>query len=149
MVASILMEHLILRHLCSRYLLSSIGLEFNNHVVDLLCEKMNVLRLCTSPYHPQSNGKLKKNSVLNEVIKKTLNSSNKDWEPAIPSCLLVNQTSVNESTRYTPFFLTTQRELVVPLDTLLASKHKYMGDEYVPTILSQMLETFIYAKHKI
>ncbi len=143
-VARVLLEDFIPRHLCPRYLLSDLGTEYCNQVIDLLCKELNVLRIRTSPYHPASNGRVERfHRVMNESIMKTLASSDKEWDQAISTCLMAYRTSVHESSKHTPYFLTTGHDPVMPMDTLLGPKLKYVGEEYVPTMLQRLHQAYV------
>ena len=45
--------------------------------------------------------------------------------------LMAYSTSVNDTTRHMPFFICHGRDPVLPMDTLLGPKLRYVGDDYV------------------
>ena len=59
----------------------------------------------------------------------------------IPGALFAMRTCVNEST---PYMLVYGRDPVLPLDTLLAPRRRYLGDDYVPTSLQRLHTSFIH-----
>ena len=56
-------------HMCPRYILSDNGTEFKNNLMDQVLQKLGIDRIFSSPYHPQSNGKL---LVFHKYLKPTL-----------------------------------------------------------------------------
>ena len=47
----------------------------------------------------------------------------------IPSALLALRTAIHETSQYSPYHLMTGRDPMLPLDTLLRPRARYMGDE--------------------
>ena len=142
-IASVLVEHILPRHSCPRVLISDRGTEFVNGVIELLLTKMKVCHLRTSPYHPQTNGKTERfHSFMNDVLAKYVQQDHHVWDTYIPAMLMAYRTSVNDTTRYNPFFLMHGRDSVVLLDALLRPKLKYMGEDYVPSMLQCLCTAF-------
>ena len=142
-VARILLEDFIPRHGCPRLLLSDRGTEFLNHVIELLTDKFKIGHIKTSPYHPQTNGKTERfHRFLNDTLAKYTYQNQTIWDTYVPGMLMAYRTSVNDSTKHTPFFLLHGRDPILPMDTLLQPKLKYMGDEYVPTMLQRLHKAF-------
>ena len=138
-VASILLEQFIPRHACPRMMLSDRGTEFVNGVISLLMAKLNVCHIKTSPYHPQTNGKTERfHRFMNDVLSKYVQQEQYTWDQYIPGMLMTYRTSVNESTRYTPFFICHGRDPVLPMYTLLNPKLKYMVEDNVPCMLQHL-----------
>ena len=135
-VARVFLEHVIPTHSCPSVLISDNGTEFVNHTIALITKKMHINHIRTSPYHPQGNGRVERfHRWMNSMLAKFINEKQNDWDMYIPSMLMAYRTSVNESTGHTPFYLVHGRDPVLPLDTLLGPKYRYMGDDYVPTML--------------
>ena len=145
-VAQILMEHIIPRHACPRVIVSDNGTEFCNAVIDQITAFFNIKHIRTSVYHPQANGKCERyNRVQNDMLAKLVDRTHRNWDSKIPSILSAYRTAKNETTKFSPFFVLYGRDPVLPVDTLLAPKYRYHGDEYVPC----MLETMHNVHHQI
>ena len=142
-VAKLLLEHFIPRHGCPKYILSDNGTEYCNSVISLITQKLKIGHLRTSPYHAQTNGKTERfHRYLNDALAKYINRDFRNWDTYIPSVAMAYRTSVNETTRHTPFFLVYGRDPILPMDTLLNPKFKYHGDDYVPTMLQRLHVAF-------
>ena len=56
-------------HMCPRYILSDNGTEFKNQLMDDILQQYGIDWIFSTPYHPQSNGKLE---VFHKYLKPTL-----------------------------------------------------------------------------
>jgi hypothetical protein len=63
--------------------------------------------------------------------------------------LMAYRVITNETTEKSPFLVMYRRDPVLPIDTLLQPKLKYMGDDYVPTTLQRLHHVFLDAKQNI
>ena len=58
-------------HMCLRYTLSDNGTEFKNHLMDQVLQQLGIEHIFSTPYHPQSNGKLEVfHKYLKPILKK-------------------------------------------------------------------------------
>lgn len=79
------------------------------------------LRMSTS-YHPQSDGQTERmNRTLEEVLRSYVNDKQNDWDNHLAAVELAYNTSVNESTGFSPFYLSYGVNAVLPVDQALAS----------------------------
>ena len=143
-VARILLTKFIPRHSCPMLIISDQGTEFCNSVISSLSKELNIQRSKTSPYHPQSNGKTERfHRIMNDILAKT---DRNEWDLALPYALFAYRTTVNETTKYTPFLVIYGRDPILLMDALLGRKVKYLGDDYVPTMIQRMHRVFINVK---
>ena len=71
------------------------------------------------------------------------------WTNCLPLVLSACRSSVHESTHFTPFYLMYGRDPALPLDTVLQPRRKYMGDEYLHTIVEQLHKSYSLVKHAL
>ena len=148
-IATILLEKVIPTHSCPNLVISDRGTEFNNSLVQLITEKLKFSHRRTSAYHPEGNGKCERfhRFMVDSLCKLMLKDPDQtSWAKYLPSLLLAYRTSINSSTRFTPFFLLYGRDPILPMDTLLQPTVRYTGDEYVPTMLQRMHKAFVHAR---
>ena len=69
-IVSTFINHYLPVHLCPRYILSDNSIEFKNHLIDQVLQQLSIDHIFSTPYHPQSNRKLK---VFHNYLKPTLN----------------------------------------------------------------------------
>ena len=69
-IVSMFINQYLLVHMCPRYILLDNGMEFKNHLMDQVLQQLGIECIFSTPYHPQSNGKLE---VFHKYLKPTLN----------------------------------------------------------------------------
>ena len=149
-VAEIILTEIIPRHACPQTLISDRGTEFVNAIIDYITQKLKIAHIKTSPYHPQSNGKTERfHRYLNDSLAKYSIREPNDWDKYIPSMLMAYRTITNETTEKSPFLLMYGRDPVLPIDTLLQPQLRYMGDDYVPTMLQRLHIAYNDARNNI
>ena len=148
-IAKVLLERFIPQHGCPNKIVSDRGTEYVNTAIDLLCTELHIKRSITTPYHPAANGKTERcHRFLNDIIAKSVqHRTHSEWEEALPNALLAMRTCVNDSSKYTPYFLLYARDPVLPVDTILEPRRRYYGDDYVPTMLQRQHSAFITVKN--
>lgn len=85
-----------------------------------------LLRLCTSlfrhstPYHPQTNGLVKRtNRTLTNMLAMYKSSNHRNWDDILLFIIYACNTAKHETTDFTPFYLLYARPLRNCLDTIL------------------------------
>ena len=80
---------------------------------------LGVRGIRTRPYHPQTDGMVKRlNQTLKLMLKKVADDERRNWDKLIPLILFAYRDAVQESTGYTPFELACTHEVKGPLDVL-------------------------------
>ena len=78
---------------------------------------MNVRHNVTSPYHPQSNGQVERwNQTLQNSLRKRINQQQNNWDEFLDEILFAYRTSIQDSSKYSPFYLMYGREPRLPID---------------------------------
>ena len=88
-----------------------------------------VYKIYTPPYHPASNGQIEGfHAFLKACISKHL-APQLEWDELIPLACAAYNFMPNEHSKESPFFLMFGRDPVLPLNTLLEPKIRYMGTD--------------------
>ena len=148
-IVKVLLERFIPQHGCPSKIVSDRGTEYVNTAIDLLCTELHIKRSITTPYHPAANGKTERcHRFLNDIIAKSVqHRTHSEWEEVLPNALLAMRTCVNDSSKYTPYFIMYARDPVLPVDTILKPRRRYYGDDYVPTMLQRQHSAFVTVKN--
>ena len=92
------------RYGCPKSIISDQGREFVNKINQELFRLTNTHHKVTSAYHPQSNGLVERfNQTLQRMLVKQVNLEQNDWDLHIDGALFAYRTSVQKSTKLTPF----------------------------------------------
>ena len=117
----LLVEHVITQHGVREQLLSDQGSNFLSELVLNICKLLDIKKINTSGYHPQTNGLVEKfNSTLIGMLSKSVAKHGRDWDTHLPYLLFAYRTSVQSSTGDSPFFLLYGRGARIPTETVLS-----------------------------
>jgi len=129
-VASFLYEDIICRHWCPKELVSDNGSAFISQVIEAVLEQHQIKHRLISPYHPQSNGLVKRfNRTLCTALAKYVQVLEEDWDKFIPFILFAYWTTRHNTTKFEPFSLVYGRQAITPLDLLLEAPEEVKEDE--------------------
>ena len=116
-------------HMCPRYILSNNGTEFKNQLMDKVLKQLGVECIFSTPYHPQSNGKLEVfYKYLKPALKKLCEKDPTNWDKYINQVLASYRVMLNLATAETPFFLVYERDPNLLLHQLLEPMQRFLGD---------------------
>ena len=115
--AQFFVKNIVLRHGAPNSIITDRGkcfiAEFTKRILDLL----DVTHYKTTSYHPQTNGLCERlNHTLADMLSMYVNSDHKNWDSILPYITFAYNTSRQESTGQTPFFLLYGREATLPQD---------------------------------
>ena len=120
-------------HIYSRFggslkILSDNGTEFKNKLFEQIVKELGVeYKLYTPTYHPASNGHIEGfHAFLKACIAKHI-ALQIEWDALIPLACAAYNFIPNEHSKESPFFLMFGRDPVLPLNTLLELKLRYLG----------------------
>ena len=136
-------------HVYSRFggslkILSDNGTEFKNKVFEQVAkERLGVEhKLYTLPYHPASNGQIEGfHAFLKACIAKHV-APQLEWDVLVPLACAAYNFIPNEHSKESPFFLMFGRDPVLPLNTLLGPKMRYLGNDMNILSLEAMKNMF-------
>jgi transposase InsO family protein len=115
-VAQTLVE-IISRHGVPAKLLSDRGANFLSDLLHEVYALLGIKKINTSAYHPQTDGLVERfNRTLTDMLAKTVDQSGRDWDKRIPYVLYAYRTSLQKSTRESPFYLLYGRDARLPTE---------------------------------
>ena len=123
-------------------LLSDRGANFLSILVQEICKVLGVKNINTSGYHPQIDGLVERfNSTVTDMIAKSCDIKERDWNDQLPFLLFTYRVSAQESTKESPFFLTHGSDPCLPTETLLTfdkSSYAIDTDDYKIDLCSSL-----------
>jgi len=100
-------------------ILTDQGTNFMSALLQEVYRLLNINRIRTSPYHPQTDGLVERfNGTLKAMMKKFTSKNKKDWDEYLPYLLFAYREAPHESTGFSPFELLYGRRVRGPLDIL-------------------------------
>ena len=99
-------------------LLSNQGSVFVGRLNKVLCRLLDITKLKTTAYHPQTNGVLERwHSCLKGMLQKASNSK-EEWDNLLKFCLLAYRATPHVATGFSPYELIHGRPLRGPLEAM-------------------------------
>ena len=93
------------------------GENLNAKVVIDVCDILQTCKTRTTPFHPQSDGATERViQTVNVMLSKVVSENQKDWDTKLGSVVMAYNSTVHESTGFTPYFLEHGREMRLPAD---------------------------------
>ena len=107
------------------------GTENVNKVVKETLAKLKIDHVLTSVYHPQSNAKIERfHRTLHDILAKKVAGDPQIWDLNLNQALAAIRFNVSESSKFSPFFLLYNRDVVLPIDNIMKPRRKYLGEDY-------------------
>ena len=151
-IAQALVE-VISRHGVPAKLLSDRGANFLSDILQEVYKLLGIKKVNTSAYHPQSDGLVERfNRTLTDMLAKTVDQSGRDWDKRIPYVLYAYRTSVQESTKESPFFLLYGRDARLPTEAALTQPrtcYQVDIDDFKTDLVCNLSEAWELARQNI
>ena len=127
----------------SMKILSDNGTELKNKIFEQIAKELGVVhKLYTPPYHPASSGRIEGfHAFLKACIAKHI-APQLEWDDLVSLACAAYNFIPNEHSKESPFFLMFGRDPVLPLNTLLEPKIRYLGNNINVLTLEAMKNMF-------
>ena len=143
-VADLIIEQIYPRFGCPLQIVSDNGTENVNKVMKETLAKLKIDHVLTSVYHPQSNAKVERfHRILHDVLAKKVADGQQTWDLFLNQALDAVRFNISESSKFLPFFLLYNRDVVLPIDNILQPRRKYVGEEYHQVALQEQHKSFV------
>ena len=152
-IARLLVEHVIPRHGVPAEILSDRGKAFLSKLLHEVYTLMGMKKINTTSYHPQTDGLVEQfNRTLTDMLAKTVRKGGDDWDERLPYVLFAYRTSLQDSTKESPFFLIYGRDARLPTEAALAppvAREELDVDSYKSEVVERMSSAWNLAKMKV
>ena len=131
-VAQAFIDEVICRYASPKVLLSDNGTEFNNALLQAVCETFNIKKCNIVPYAPQANGKVERaNRRILDVLRFIANST-AVWDEYLPQVACSLNSAVHSATNESPHFILFGTDKRLPYEFLSSTPRPlYCLDDYV------------------
>ncbi|RWS01494.1 uncharacterized protein B4U79_02987 [Dinothrombium tinctorium] len=121
-VADFILYNIILRHGTPLHLLSDRGPQFMSNLVQELCKLLVIKKISTAPYKPSTNGQVERlNQTLANCLAKFTIKNHREWDILLPFIEWSLNTSIQDSTKFSPYFINHGRHPVFPVDAAVTT----------------------------
>lgn len=118
-VAEVLVNNVFMKFGIPEAILSDQGKNFMSSLLEEIYAKLDVKRLRTTTYHPQTNGKLERiHRDLKAALAKFIQKNHRHWHLYLPFIVYSLNNSPNKATGETPFYLMFHRDGKFPHEVI-------------------------------
>ena len=149
-VADLIIEQIFPRFGCPLQIVSDNGSENVNKVVKETLAKLKIDHILTSVYHPQSNAKVERfHRTLHDILAKMVADEQQTWDLCLNQTLAAIRFNISESSKFSPFYLLYNRDVVLPVDNILKPRRKYLGEDYHQIALQEQHKSFVHVRNHL
>lgn len=136
--------------------LTDCGSNFTSELFSNVCKLLQIKKLTTTAFHPQSNGSIERSHRnITEFLRNFINKDQNNWDIWLPYAIFTYNTSEHEATRHTPFELLFGYKANIPTSAQRKPEVVYNYDDYSNELKSRLQhcheiarESLISNKHK-
>jgi len=137
-VANALIEGVFFKLGCPRSLLSDLGTDFNNQVLEHLSSVLGIQKLRTTVHRPSANGRCERSHrTISACLAKLVAVNQTDWDEKLQLVTFAMNCARSEATSFSPFELMYGRLPRMPADLLLD-----LPAESQPSDVNEYVEQF-------
>lgn len=149
-VAKAFVEGFICQHGIPESIVTDCGTEFMSKTFKECCKLLQIEKMNTTPYHPQSNGSLERSHrTLAEYIRHYVNKNQTDWDDYIAFAMFVYNTTTHTSTNHQPYELVYGFPASIPHTLTRSSQPRNNYDDYTYELRQKIQETCQTARNSI
>ena len=149
-MAQLIIEEIYPRHGCALQIVSDNGAENVNRTVKETLARLKIDHNLTSVYHPQSNAKVERfHRTLHDILAKRIADNQQTWDLFLNQALAAIRFNVSESSKFSPFFLLYNRDVVLPVDNILKPRRRYVGEEMHQIALQEQHKSFVAVRNHL
>ena len=105
-IANMLIERVFLQYGVPEVILSDRGQSFRTELMREIYQEFNTRHVTTTAYHPQTNGLTERfNKTLATMLSMYVSEHHRDWHTYLPYVVFAYNTTIQDSTGYSPFYL--------------------------------------------
>lgn len=113
------------------------GRQFECELFSEMCRLLEVEHRMSTPFHPQGNSKCER---MVKVVGNLISSycrDYKEWDANLPLLTLAYRSTVHEVTGFTPSYIMTGREVLLPLD-IMTGVQEDEGRKHLPAYVEEL-----------
>jgi hypothetical protein len=149
-IARAFVLNIVLKFGAPAQILTDQGSNFLSNLFKSICKLLRIKKIQTTAFHPASNGGLERSHrVLAEYLRHYVSEDQRTWDEFIPYATYVYNTTVHNSTMFTPFELVYGFQSEVPSALREPPTVLYNYDDYVLELKSRLQSSHEVAREKL
>lgn len=149
-VSKAFVEGFVCQHGIPESILTDCGTEFMGKILAACCKLLQIDKLNTTPYHPQSNGGLERShQTLAAYLRHYVDKHLDDWDEYVPYAMFVYNTTVHTTTKHQPYELIYGFSASIPHTLSRTPQPRYNYDDYVFELKQKLQESHKLARENI
>ena len=142
-VASAILTKVILVYGPPRRLLTDNGGEFKNELLSAVCRTLQVHKIFTSPYHPQTDGVVERlNQTILHMMAVYVDGNHDKWDELVPFLMYAHNSAITAATGISPFQALFGRPCMSTLELGLEDQAESIKGKTARDVWAEMHENF-------
>lgn len=146
--ADCLLEHVLLRYNFPSRLISDNASNFNSKVIQELTKTLQIKKIFTTPYHPQSNIVERSHRTLNSYMRAFSSKNRDNWHFLLRFAMFAYNNSIHTTTGFTPHELAHGFKVQIP-NHLFKPKVTYNYDSLADMVRNNIANALELAKRHL
>lgn len=153
-IAEKFITDIICKHGTPSKLITDQGTNFLSELFKEICQLLNIKKIQTTAYHPQSNGIVERSHrTLMNYLSHYVNKEQTDWDTWVPFALFAYRSTPHSTTGFSPFLMVHGREPELPSELKFNEERSipvnYSKDDYVEDVARRLTAVFQLARENI
>ncbi|KAL4085097.1 hypothetical protein QTP88_027389 [Uroleucon formosanum] len=149
-IAEAFVTNFVCTHGIPQTILTDQGTDFLSKIFTKVCKLLQINKINTSPFHPQTNGSLERSHrTLTEYLRHYVDKKLNNWDEYLPYAFFVYNSTEHTSTGYQPYSLLYGRRLEIPIKLSHEPEPRYNYDNYYFDLKQKMQESHKIAKENL
>ncbi|KAL4103307.1 hypothetical protein QTP88_018772 [Uroleucon formosanum] len=149
-IAEAFVTNFVCTHGIPQTILTDQGTDFLSKIFTEVCKLLQINKINTSPFHPQTNGSLERSHrTLTEYLRHYVDKKLNNWDEYLPYAFFVYNSTEHTSTGYQPYSLLFGRRLEIPIKLSHEPEPRYNYDNYYFDLKQKMQESHKIAKENL
>ncbi|KAL4152675.1 hypothetical protein QTP88_000508 [Uroleucon formosanum] len=149
-IAEAFVTNFVCTHGIPQTILTDQGTDFLSKIFTEVCKLLQINKINTSPFHPQTNGSLERSHrTLTEYLRHYVDKKLNNWDEYLPYAFFVYNSTEHTSTGYQPYSLLFGRRLEIPIKLSHEPEPRYNYDNNYFDLKQKMQESHKIAKENL
>uniref|UniRef100_A0A2S2NY96 RNA-directed DNA polymerase n=1 Tax=Schizaphis graminum TaxID=13262 RepID=A0A2S2NY96_SCHGA len=149
-IAKAFVEHFLCHYGLPDSILTDQGPDFMSKIFKECCRLLQIKKINTTAYHPQSNGALERSHrMLVEYFRHYVDENAKNWDDFIPYAMFTYNSTIHSSTKYQPYELVFGHPVKVSHTFSRKPQPCYNYEDYTFELRRKLQDAFLIARENL